>query len=158
MGDGDPFAGPHLHPVLVPLARDLLIGHLTLEHGLFRGLHRQVRNVLQDFQLFLWTGREGDGVIEVPSVRARIRQHPLWAKHSLWLRGSSRETTQKKKSVGFTSPHSSGETDTERKTHKPKTGGRAGCLDGITDSVDLNLSKLQDVLEDREDWQAAGRT
>ena len=99
VGDGDPFAGPHLHPVLVPLARDLLIGHLTLEHGLFRGLHRQVRNVLQDFQLFLWTGREGDGVIKVQSVHVGIHQHPLWAKHSPRLQGPSHETTQKKKNL-----------------------------------------------------------
>ena len=28
-------------------------------------------------------------------------------------------------------------------------------LDGITDSVDMNLSKLQEIVEDRGAWHAA---
>ena len=28
-------------------------------------------------------------------------------------------------------------------------------LDGVTDSVDVNLSKLQEMVKDREDWHAA---
>jgi len=28
-------------------------------------------------------------------------------------------------------------------------------LDGITDSMDINLSNLQEIVEDREGWSAA---
>ena len=28
-------------------------------------------------------------------------------------------------------------------------------LDGITDTMDMNLSKLQEIVKDREGWQAA---
>ena len=28
-------------------------------------------------------------------------------------------------------------------------------LDGITDLIDMSLSKLQEIVKDREDWRAA---
>ena len=42
------------------------------------------------------------------------------------------------------------------KTEGKRRMGQQGMrwLDGITDSVDMNMSKLQKIVEDRGDWRA----
>ena len=33
---------------------------------------------------------------------------------------------------------------------------RVRCLDGVTDAMNMNLGKLQEMVKDREAWHAAG--
>ena len=59
--------------------------------------------------------------------------------------------------------HLMGRTDSLEKTlmlgkieSKRRMGGqRMRWLDGITDSVDMNLSELREIVKDRESWSAA---
>ena len=41
------------------------------------------------------------------------------------------------------------------KGKKRRRGQRMKWLDGITDLMDMNLSKLQEIVKDRETWRAA---
>ena len=38
---------------------------------------------------------------------------------------------------------------------KGEEGDRIKCLDGITDSMDINLSKIWDIVKDRGAWHVA---